>query len=326
LDVLLALEQLHDIGYVHRDLKPANVLLINGEWQLGDFGLVRSPDGLTTKLTSVDSIWGTAEYCAPEQAVDFRNATAAADIYAFGCILHDLYVNERRIPYRRHSATGEIGEIIEKCTEENPAKRFQSAKSLREVLLPLLSTAPALAVGKTASDWIGEVGKGKSFDPGKTMALIRYLALEASRTDFRAVLRELNEDLFLRIQSSNADGFKTLSLIYCEWIEQSEFNFEHCDLLTAKLELIYGPGDYETKAAAVLAGAAMGRGHNRWFVMERVLQICAPDMDDNVARRVAIEIRAREVISNFVRCAQVIGRDIERFHPRIAQVLKGGAQ
>ncbi len=88
-DILNALEALHLLGYTHRDLKPQNILLHEGRWKLSDFGLVLPSASETTQLTSTDSAWGTQMYCAPEQAQDFRGVTLQADVYSFGCILHD---------------------------------------------------------------------------------------------------------------------------------------------------------------------------------------------------------------------------------------------
>jgi serine/threonine protein kinase len=91
-DVLNALEKLHELGFVHRDLKPQNILLIKGIWRLTDFGLILPPCGTTTKLTSIGSAWGTLEYAAPEQSSEFHTVGPTADIYAFGCILHDILI------------------------------------------------------------------------------------------------------------------------------------------------------------------------------------------------------------------------------------------
>ncbi len=60
-DILNALEELHQLGFVHRDLKPQNVLFHEGVWKLTDFGLVLPPSTGTTKLTSIDSNWGTTQ-------------------------------------------------------------------------------------------------------------------------------------------------------------------------------------------------------------------------------------------------------------------------
>jgi serine/threonine protein kinase len=152
-DILNALEELHSLGYVHRDLKPQNILFQAGRWKLSDFGLVLPVTGATTKLTSLDSAWGTAGYCAPEQAEDFRNSTPSVDIYAFGCILHDLYGSSPRVPYQQYSIQSPVGMIIEKCTEFSPKKRFKSIVSLRGALLKILSEPQNLAPSPNAKEW-----------------------------------------------------------------------------------------------------------------------------------------------------------------------------
>lgn len=322
LDILNALEELHEMAYVHRDLKPANILLIDGVWKLGDFGLVLPPNGATTKLTSMDSNWGTVQYCAPEQAVEFRNATYLVDIYAFGCILHDIYGDDQRVPYGRCTAPGEMGDIIEKCTETSPAKRFQSIKALRGALLTVLDTSPQIAVSKAAAEWIDALATPTDLDVTVVGQFVRYLVKEADRADKYAVLRVLGRDVLERIRDVDTDLFKTVCLVYCEWAETSAFGWEFCDTVIVQLEGMFAMGDLETKAAAILAAAELGRSHNRWHVMGRVVDLCGPNMDDLVARRVAIEIRAREVANNFARCAEGISRQTHEYHPRILQVIK----
>ncbi|MBW4536441.1 MAG: protein kinase [Pleurocapsa minor HA4230-MV1] len=320
-DVLNALEELHELGYVHRDLKPANVLFLKGLWKLSDFGLVLPPEGTTTKLTSIDSNWGTASYCAPEQSIEFRNATFSADIYAFGCILHDIYGNRQRVPYQRYSAPGEIGGIIEKCTEIRPEKRFQSVRALRGVLLTLLSSAPTITPSPEAADWLEAVSEVTKWDSTELMKFIRFLSNEADESDRYTVLRDLNEEALTHINLLDTDLFKTIASIYCEWIGNSDFAWDFCDVLIRRLEQIFELGDIECKANVVLAAVQLGKKHHRFFVMRRVIQMCGTILDDIVARRIVIEINAQEQQSAFINFVKVLDRDFNEYHPRIAELL-----
>lgn len=38
------LKELYDLGYYHRDLKPDNILMFDGQWKIGDLGLISSRD------------------------------------------------------------------------------------------------------------------------------------------------------------------------------------------------------------------------------------------------------------------------------------------
>ncbi|MGE0606389.1 MAG: serine/threonine protein kinase [Pirellulales bacterium] len=95
----LGLEHAHSQGVVHRDIKPANLLLDKkGVVRILDMGLALVEEGMPApgagngRLTMQNQMLGTADYMAPEQAADTREADSRADIYSLGCTLFFLLV------------------------------------------------------------------------------------------------------------------------------------------------------------------------------------------------------------------------------------------
>jgi len=323
-DVLNSLEKLHELGFVHRDLKPQNILFVAGVWRLTDFGLVLPPSGTTTQLTSIGSAWGTLEYAAPEQASEFHTVGPAADIYAFGCILHDIFGSQPRIPYAKHSAPGLVGAIIERCTEQKPNRRFVSIAALRNAILSVLSTPPELTPSASAQDWVESIKNKSITTPEQFESLIRFLRTEAEHDDTYATFSALDDDSLGQLHELDASCWKLMAGDYCEWIAETGFNFAFCDVLAQRLMLVFNLGDIETKAEAALASAKLAESHNRWYVMERVLHMCGHNLNDTVAERICIDIKAFAVEYSFRRCADGVGRNYSVYHPIIKAAIDNG--
>lgn len=89
----LGLEHAHQAKIVHRDIKPGNILVDrSGVVKILDMGLARffndEEDILTKKYD--ENVLGTADYLAPEQALDSHEVDIRADIYSLGATFYFL--------------------------------------------------------------------------------------------------------------------------------------------------------------------------------------------------------------------------------------------
>jgi serine/threonine protein kinase len=93
LEVLGALEAVHDCGLVHRDLKPANIILTRHGVKLLDFGLSRTPPSGDTEadlaITRSGQAVGTPRYMSPEQWIG-AGISPTCDLFAMGAILFEM--------------------------------------------------------------------------------------------------------------------------------------------------------------------------------------------------------------------------------------------
>lgn len=90
------------VGLVHRDIKPANLLLDRrGVIKILDLGLARlatDTDALTGAGDDSGGLLGTADYLAPEQALNASNVDVRADIYSLGATFHFLLTGQPPFP------------------------------------------------------------------------------------------------------------------------------------------------------------------------------------------------------------------------------------
>ncbi len=112
---------------LHRDIKPANVLYVGGKPVLSDPGLV-------VEEASATSLVGTPGYVPPE-----RFTSSASDIYSLGLVLKAASFGRRVEDLAKGpAAEADTGapqfaawwRILNKATDETPARRYQSAKAM----------------------------------------------------------------------------------------------------------------------------------------------------------------------------------------------------
>jgi len=151
------LQHAHDSGLIHRDVKPAN-LLINkdGVIKVLDLGLALFQDQSDASLTMEynDKVLGTADYLAPEQALNSHTVDNRADIYGLGCTMYFLLTGHPPFPdgsiasrivkhqnvmppdirVDRPDCPGELDGICVKMMQKDPKFRYPDCETVAEVL------------------------------------------------------------------------------------------------------------------------------------------------------------------------------------------------
>jgi len=148
-----ALDAAHKKGITHHDLKPANILVTKAGVKLLDFGLARIASGAGDETVTM-AVMGTPAYMAPEQW-DGKLGDARSDIYAFGCVLHEMLTGKRAAAERSAIEPPAIEHCIQRCLEKDPDDRWQSARDLRHSLEMAGQVFSMPGRAKPRFQWVG---------------------------------------------------------------------------------------------------------------------------------------------------------------------------
>lgn len=177
-DICTALEICSQRNIVHRDIKPENIFINGfGHFKLGDFGIARKMENMTSGLSRK----GTFSYMAPEVA-NSGDYDARVDTYSLGVVLYRL-LNGNRLPFldtekqlmnpneRRNAvdrrlrgeklpapcdASPAMADLILRACSYDPDMRFSSATEMKQALMSVANDARQNAAadnhGKAASE------------------------------------------------------------------------------------------------------------------------------------------------------------------------------
>ena len=325
-DILAGLEALHDKGFCHRDLKPANVLKFQNAdgsitYKISDFGLTTPGAGQTTTLTGTNMGGGTVMYRPPECANNFRRATAQADIYSFGAILHDIFGATGRIPHSKLTVPGPLGPIVEKCTEPNSHRRYRAVANLREDLFNVLSNEEVEFYSREEEEIIDLMNSGDDLNDDQWDRIFNLIDDNADKgLSNNNLMRALSIEHIRALSVSTPDMFHALGTIYAEYAQNGTFGFEYCDIISDKAQIFFDVGDFQLKAQIAVAMLELGTGHNRWRVEHQFMRMAGPEVEEALANRIRIELDVQGV--PFVRRIEHIELSISQSRENLHPVLR----
>jgi serine/threonine-protein kinase len=148
IEVLEALEYIHEQGIVHRDLKPENIMVdAKDNIKLIDFGIAGDAGARRLTYANFTATLGTADYISPEQ-VKGKRGDGRSDIYAMGVILYEMLtgrlpfsgsspieiMNDRMLNHPLPPAVADpsispqLQEVLYRALERDPQNRYARAK------------------------------------------------------------------------------------------------------------------------------------------------------------------------------------------------------
>ena len=95
-ELILALDHLHNMGFIYRDIKPENILLDgDGHVKLTDFGLSKAVGD-----DSTNTLCGTAQYLAPEVILR-KPYNKMVDWWGLGILIFAVSYTHLTLPTKR---------------------------------------------------------------------------------------------------------------------------------------------------------------------------------------------------------------------------------
>jgi serine/threonine-protein kinase len=178
------LKAAHRSGVIHRDLKTSNLFLVDEargpRVKVLDFGLSKIAARLG--MTSTNATLGTPAYSAPEQLRSARDADARADVWSLGVIAYQLLAG--RLPFQGRTvadlfmqivgseppdlgraapdAPAGLCQVVSRCLEKKPERRFQSMDELVRALSAFASPSLLVSLGGVTRPEAGASEPGPS--------------------------------------------------------------------------------------------------------------------------------------------------------------------
>ena len=146
IQVSMGLQAAHHARIIHRDIKPQNIIISkDGKVKITDFGIAKA----ATSNTITSNVMGSVHYTSPEQARG-GYSDERSDIYSLGITIFEMLTG--RVPFNGETTVAiaikhiqspmpsprefvpeipvSVEQIVLKCCEKSPDRRYQNMESL----------------------------------------------------------------------------------------------------------------------------------------------------------------------------------------------------
>ncbi len=171
IQVGMGIEAAHEKHIIHRDIKPQNIIIsLAGKVKVTDFGIAKA----ATSNTITSNVMGSVHYTSPEQARG-GYSDEKSDIYSLGVTMFEMLTG--RVPFNGETTVAiaikhiqeempsprefvpeipySLEDIILKCCEKSPDRRYQNMQELVDDLKQCLMTPDADFVVRTGIEEAG---------------------------------------------------------------------------------------------------------------------------------------------------------------------------
>ena len=307
----MGIEAAHKNHIIHRDIKPQNIIISkDGKVKVTDFGIAKA----ATSNTITSNVMGSVHYTSPEQARG-GYSDEKSDIYSMGITLFEMLTG--RVPFNGETTVAIaikhiqeempsprdyvpeiplcVEQIVLKCTQKSPDRRYLSMAALIEDLKRALMSPD--------EDFV------QMDEPDENMATRAVTDKERSEIKKQSKKKEIHEEEMRLKKNTSTTTKKKKAPVYEEEEEDEDSRMER---LTTILAIV----------GAVLIGCAViflvGRTIGIFdFAQqsEQVKMIDVSGMDEKEAleklKKMGLKTEVEYVLDDTVEAGKVISADVQ---------------